>query len=223
MLAPITFRLATPQFLCFMEFFHFPGVFFDENTVKHWEIMLFKLMKMCGGGGGGQGSGSMSRVDGSLTNSSCATYVRGMCSLAKAKPEQVMLMQGPCGESEKNGQPITNCVIAFPQIGPTIWFWDVFCSVGVATKTRLESSYAHVSPSFYLCLMLCSRACELRARESDGGCVPHYPPPDRFHRERLGVGRRALERHLAAAAGSATGYGPWERRIARLLATSTAG
>ena len=56
----------------------------------------------------GRGSGSMSREGGSLKeNSSCDTcvaFTRTMSTepTAKAKPDQAWLMQGPCGESEKN-------------------------------------------------------------------------------------------------------------------------
>lgn len=54
----------------------------------------------------GRGSGSMSRVLNGLPfrNDSCATWMRGMCALTKEQPKVPLLMSGPCGESEKNGQ-----------------------------------------------------------------------------------------------------------------------
>ena len=43
-------------------------------------------------------------------NTTCASYMRGLCAIAKAKPRQPLLRQGPCGESSKNGRVSCNHV-----------------------------------------------------------------------------------------------------------------
>jgi hypothetical protein len=72
----------------------------------------------------GRGSGSMSRVLGGmgLSNTSCAAYMRGLCALAKAKPRQPLLMQGPCGvhkgkvHCDHVNQTVSAFLIARPEL-----------------------------------------------------------------------------------------------------------
>ena len=74
----------------------------------------------------GRGSGSMSRALNGMpfSNSTCAAYVRGMCSTTRSEPQRPLLMQGPCGESEKNGQVhcnhVNQTVAAFLIVRPSL-------------------------------------------------------------------------------------------------------
>jgi hypothetical protein len=79
----------------------------------------------------GRGSGSMSRSLNNMgfRNTTCAAFMRGMCAVAKAEPKRPLLMNGPCGESEKNGRVTCNhvnqSVSAFLIVRPELaWIGD---------------------------------------------------------------------------------------------------